>query len=171
MTEYVDGPNLAQRLKTSLSTVDEVLRIGIGVAHALAALHDLGLVHRDVKPANILIGAAGQVKLADYGIARSLTDDPVTNTDDIFGTAPYLSPEQVAGNTIESASDVYSLGLVLLECLTGQREFPGPTAEAALARLPRRQHHSLRLTAARRRSDMTCLTRCGWATARRVSKR
>lgn len=100
-----------------------------------------GVVHRDVSPANILLPestASGvAAKLTDLGIARLVDDAKVTATGTVIGTASYLSPEQASGRPLTPATDVYSLGLVLLECLTGRREFPGTAVESATARLSR----------------------------------
>ena len=100
-------------------------------------MHGEGLVHRDVKPANVLLGRDGRVRLTDFGIARLVDAAKVTATGLTVGTASYLSPEQVTGSHVGPLSDVYSLGLVLLECLTGRREYPGNAVEVALARLNR----------------------------------
>jgi serine/threonine protein kinase len=95
-------------------------------------------VHRDVKPGNVLLGSEHRAKLADFGIARLLADTArPTRTGHAMGTAAYLAPEQVTGQPVSGSTDVYSLGLVLLEALTGQLEYPGPGTEAALARLHR----------------------------------
>ena len=116
VTEYVDGQTLARRLDGPPLTHSEVAQIGIGLARALAVLHRSGVVHRDVKPGNILLEArTGQVKLGDFGIARDLGEDPVTRTADVVGTAPYLSPEQARGDPVGCPSTVPSLGLVLLD--------------------------------------------------------
>ena len=103
----------------------------------LAAVHAAGLVHRDVKPANVLVGDDGRVRLTDFGIARLVDAARVTSTGMMVGTASYLAPEQVAGEPVGPPADVYALGLVLLECLTAQREYAGSTVEVALARLHR----------------------------------
>lgn len=137
VTEFVDGPNLADLLAPGGLGPPDVRRIGGDIARALAALHEHGLVHRDVKPSNVLLTTAHQAKLADLGIARELDGHPVTRDGAVPGTAPYLSPEQAEGKPVGPSSDVYSLGLVLLECLTGRREFPGAALESALARLLR----------------------------------
>jgi serine/threonine protein kinase len=94
-------------------------------------------VHRDVKPGNVLIGRDGRVRLTDFGIARLVDSARVTSTGMMVGTASFLAPEQVAGEPVGPPADVYALGLVLLECLTGQREYAGSTVEVALARLQR----------------------------------
>jgi serine/threonine protein kinase len=99
-------------------------------------VHAQGVVHRDVKPANILLSPAG-AKLTDFGIARIIDGARHTGTGLTVGTAPYLAPEQVTGDPVTPATDVYALGLVLLEGLKGEREYAGPTVEAALARLHR----------------------------------
>ncbi len=135
--EFVDGPTLARRVEQGPLDPQEVAGIGIGIAGALEAVHANGLVHRDVKPGNILLGADGEPKLSDFGIARVVTAERVTNSADVVGTAPYMSPEQARGNQVGPASDIYALGLVLLEALTGRREFPGAPVEAAVARLLR----------------------------------
>jgi serine/threonine protein kinase len=137
VTEFVDGPNLAELVTPQGLPPEDVRRIGVGVAHALAALHERGLVHRDVKPSNVLLTVDHRAKLADLGIARELDGHPVTRDGAVPGTAPYLSPEQAEGKAVGPASDVYSLGLVLLECLTGHREYPGGALESAVARLLR----------------------------------
>jgi serine/threonine protein kinase len=113
-------------------------RVGRQLAEALAYAHAAGVVHRDVKPGNVLLGEHHRAKLADFGIAR-LVGDTVrhTQTGTTIGTAAYLSPEQVQGRDVTGAADVYALGLVLIEAMTGERAYPGTPTEAALARLHR----------------------------------
>lgn len=113
-------------------------RIGAQVADALAAVHAAGVVHRDVKPSNILLDG-DRTRLADFGIARLLSDPARhTRTGMAVGTAAYLAPEQVTGDRVTTAADVYSLGLVLLELLSGERAYDGTPVEAAVARLHQR---------------------------------
>lgn len=119
--------------------IDEVLRIATSVASALDAAHLAGLVHRDVKPGNILIADDGQVLLTDFGIAKATEGgDDLTSENVMMGTAKYLSPEQVRGDRLDGRADLYSLGLVLYECLAGRVPFKGSSdAETALARVNR----------------------------------
>lgn len=136
--ELVEGTNLAATLEAGPLGRGEAARILRVVAEALAYAHAQGVVHRDVKPGNVLVGHDGRVKLADFGIAR-LVGDAIrhTATGTTIGTVSYLAPEQVSGGELTQAVDIYALGLVLLESVTGERAFTGPTAEAALARLTR----------------------------------
>jgi serine/threonine-protein kinase len=118
--------------------LDAVLAIGTQVADALGAAHSSGLVHRDVKPANILLSADGRVLVADFGIAKAAEGNDLTASGAMVGTAKYLAPEQVEGGAIDGRADVYSLGVVLYEALTGQPPFAEETdAATALARLHR----------------------------------
>jgi hypothetical protein len=135
--QYVSGLTLAARIRSWPPGAEDTRRIGIAVAGVLDHLHARGVVHRDVKPGNLLLGDDGRVYLADLGIARGADTAVVTATGMVVGTPAYLAPEQVAGGRVGPACDVYALGLVLLECLTGQREYPGPPMEAAVARLNR----------------------------------
>jgi serine/threonine protein kinase len=133
--EYVDGDTLGDAMRKGPLPIAKVTEIGIAVAEALAHVHATGLVHRDVKPGNVLLGRVP--KLTDFGIARLVDAAKVTTTGLMVGTAAYLAPEQVAGEPIGPAADVYALGLLLLEVLTGTREYEGPPVEAAMARLSR----------------------------------
>ncbi len=136
--ELVEGQTLAQCCAGHALPAARVAALGAQLAEALAYAHAQGVVHRDVKPGNVLVGSADRVKLADFGIARLLGDAVRhTRTGQAIGTAAYLAPEQVQGGEITPAVDVYSLGLVLLEALTGERSFPGTPTESALARLQR----------------------------------
>nr|WP_275889298.1 serine/threonine-protein kinase [Nakamurella flavida] len=136
--ELVDGATLADRLADGPIPAGEIAGIGVALAGALAAVHAANLVHRDIKPANVLTTRAGEVKLADFGLARQLdATSRVTTGPDTLGTAAYFSPEQACGQEVGAAGDVYALGLVLLECLTGHQEFPGGALQAAVARLLR----------------------------------
>ena len=141
--EFVDGIDLRTKLLDGPPGAALIARIGSDVAGALSYIHRRGVVHRDVKPSNILLPhdhstpGAPLAKLADFGIARLLDDARMTATGTVIGTATYLSPEQAQGAMVGTASDVYSLGLVLLEGLTGLRAFPGTAIEAVLARLAR----------------------------------
>jgi serine/threonine protein kinase len=118
---------------------ERVRRLGVELAGALAHIHASGLVHRDLKPANVLIGDDGRPRLADFGIAKAADTAASTETlpGTIVGTAAFLAPEQAQGLRVGPPADVYALGLVLLEALTGRREFPGTATESALARLHR----------------------------------
>ena len=135
--ELVDGGTLADEIGRGPVDPVRVAAVGRVLAEALAYVHAQGLVHRDVKPANVLLGSDGRVRLTDFGIARLVDAAKVTATGLTVGTASYLSPEQVTGSGVGPKSDVYSLGLVLLEALTGEREYPGSAVEVALARLHR----------------------------------
>ena len=111
--------------------------MGAQVADALAYVHDQGVVHRDVTPANVLCSPDGRALLADFGIARLIDTSRVTAAATTVGTAAYMAPEQVQGLDVTPAADVYSLGLVLLELLTGRKAFTGTAQETAVARLVR----------------------------------
>lgn len=136
--ELVEGPTLAAVLRDGPLPLDRVADVGAQVAGALAYAHEQGVVHRDVKPANVLLGDRGFVKLADFGIARLIGDTVRhTRTGTSIGTPAYLAPEQVTGSAVGPPADVYALGLTLLEAATGERAFPGTPTEAAMARLHR----------------------------------
>ncbi|UZX05129.1 serine/threonine protein kinase [Arthrobacter sp. CDRTa11] len=140
--ELIPGVDLHRHLKAGPLTGMEAARIGAELSEALQYIHHHEVVHRDVKPANILLARYGsdatvRAKLADFGIARMLDGTRHTATNMIPGTAAYLSPEQASGEPVGPPADIYSLGLVLLEALTGKVEFPGPPLEAAVARLSR----------------------------------
>ncbi len=123
--DYVDGYSLRQRLGQGALTKDEITHIMGQACDALGYAHALNVVHRDVKPENILIGANGEVKVVDFGIARLTSAITVTGTK-LVGTPEYMSPEQAKGEPVRPASDVYSLGIVLYEMLTGDVPFPLP---------------------------------------------
>ncbi len=137
--EHVDGPSLKEVLR-ELGPLDPMVAAALGeqVAAALAEAHAQGLVHRDIKPANILLTSDGVVKVTDFGIATAVDDDSPTLTAEgkVVGTAAYLAPEQLQGRTADPRVDVYSLGIVLYECLVGRPPFQGDTPTAtATARL------------------------------------
>ncbi len=135
--DLVDGPTLARRLASGPLQLDDATSVGAGVASALAYVHGEGIVHRDVKPANVLLGRDQVARLADFGIARLVDTTGLTATGFVLGTPAYLAPEQVQGGDVGREVDVYALGLVLVECLTGRRAFEGTPAELTAARLHR----------------------------------
>jgi hypothetical protein len=135
--ELLGGGTIAERLRTGEAIPHTLaLRWLEEVASALDAAHAEGMVHRDVKPANLLLDASGTLKVADFGIATLATDSPLTQTGQVVGTAAYFSPEQALGRPATAASDRYALAVLAYELLTGQRPFPpGPPAAQALARV------------------------------------
>ncbi|MGO4236581.1 serine/threonine-protein kinase [Pseudarthrobacter sp. YAF2] len=140
--ELVEGQDLRSRIRHSRVPLEELSVIGAGIADALAYVHGLGIIHRDIKPGNILLvqirpGEPLRPKLTDFGIARIVDSTRLTATGTMVGTAAYLSPEQALGKPLSSATDIYSLGLVLLECIKGTVEYPGSAVESAVARLHR----------------------------------
>ena len=141
--ELVDGPDLGARLARGPISPVDVARMTIDLAEALHTVHERGIVHRDIKPGNVLLAPSSLpsvefvAKLADFGIAYLIDSTRITATGTLIGTAAYLSPEQARGAAPGPASDIYSLGLVLLESLTGTREFTGSLVETVAARLSR----------------------------------
>ncbi|MEU7472050.1 protein kinase [Streptomyces sp. NPDC044984] len=135
--QLIEGPTLKGRIAGGPLPPEETAALGAGLAEALAHAHEAEIVHRDVKPSNIILDASGHPHLTDFGISRLLDATTRTATGTLIGTAAYLSPEQVLGRSVGLPADIYALGLVLLECLTGRLEYDGGPLEAAIARLHR----------------------------------
>lgn len=146
--ELIEGETLADRLRRGALPVKEALTITAQICDALASAHERGIIHRDLKPANIALTSDDRVKVLDFGLARSaappvddrgLSDSPtitaagVTSDGVILGTAPYMSPEQAKGRVVDKRSDVFAVGCVLYEMLTGRRAFAGETVTETLA--------------------------------------
>jgi hypothetical protein len=124
--EFVEGETLKQRIKRlGRLPVDEAVAYAIEIARALGAAHQRNIVHRDVKPQNVLIDAEGSAKVTDFGIARSLDDEGLTADGRVLGTTDYVAPEQALGQPCTAQSDLYSLGIVMWEMLTGEVPFTG----------------------------------------------
>ncbi|HEX8847722.1 MAG TPA: protein kinase [Pyrinomonadaceae bacterium] len=146
--EFIDGQTLRQHVKDTMLTLEEALDIAIQVAKALATAHDAGIIHRDIKPENVMLRADGYVKVVDFGLAKliekrllglSASDpnadtqpqvEPFVNTNpgSVMGTVSYMSPEQARGVHVDARSDIFSLGILLYEMLTGRLPFEGATA-------------------------------------------
>ena len=140
--ELVDGPTLRHLIDEHGGLpVADVIRIGKQVADALDAAHRAGLVHRDVKPANVLVPAsAGPVKVTDFGIAKAAGGDDLTRTGTVMGTARYLAPEQVNGRPTDPRTDVYALGLLMYERWSATRRSAAtPTSPPRWPASPRRR--------------------------------
>jgi eukaryotic-like serine/threonine-protein kinase len=124
--EYVDGENLKQVVnREGALPVRDAIELTLQVARALGFAHDRGIVHRDVKPQNVILNDDGRAKVTDFGIARSLDVDGVTQTGAVVGTSDYIAPEQAQGQPVDAQTDVYSLGVVLYELLTGEVPYDG----------------------------------------------
>src|SRR5690349_12491145 len=131
--ELVDGPSLARVLAAGPLTPADAMDVLAQAAAGLQAAHAAGLVHRDVKPGNLLVGPSGQVKITDFGIAHAAWSAPITQTGALVGTPAYLAPERVVGGPATPASDLYSLGVVGYQCLTGTVPFEGIPHEVTAA--------------------------------------
>jgi len=124
--EYIDGENLKEHVvRKGRLEVPDALEIAMEVARGLAFAHEQGLIHRDVKPQNVLLNGDGRAKVTDFGIARTLDVDGMTQTGTVLGTSNYIAPEQASGGRVDAQSDVYALGVVLYELLAGEVPFPG----------------------------------------------
>ena len=123
--EYVEGENLKGLLSQGALPVDQALRYGLQIAGALEFAHKRGLVHRDVKPQNVLLTEEGEPKVTDFGIARSIDVQSVTQSGTVLGTSDYIAPEQARGEEVDARTDIYSLGVVIYELLTGEVPYSG----------------------------------------------
>ena len=136
--QLIRGTSLSKRLREGPMLTAEAVVLMALLADGLVHVHTQGIVHRDVKPSNILLDEEGFPHLSDFGIALLAGHSRVTAVDEVIGTPAYLAPEQILGTALGPAVDIYALGLVLLECITGYREYDGQNKmDAALARLSR----------------------------------
>jgi serine/threonine protein kinase/regulator of sirC expression with transglutaminase-like and TPR domain len=130
--ECIEGVNLAERIRSGILAVEEALDITIQVAEALHEAHEKGIVHRDVKCENIILSGTGRVKIIDFGVAKLLGGTEQTEVGLRIGTMAYMSPEQIWGKEIDHRTDIWSLGVVLYEMLTGERPFQGDYEESLI---------------------------------------
>ena len=164
--EYVEGENLKQLLERSGPLpVRDALLLALQMARALGFAHERGLIHRDVKPQNVLLNDDGQAKMTDFGIARSVDVEGMTITGTVLGTSEYIAPEQARGQQVDALTDVYSLGVVLYELLTGGVPFQGENFVAVALRHVNEPAPSV----LERRPD--CPPRVGLAIERAMAKR
>jgi serine/threonine protein kinase len=127
--EYIHGEDLKSMIRMSTGlTVGTILSVGKQVCDGLAEAHSLGVVHRDLKPQNIMIDKGGNAKIMDFGIARSIREKGITGPSVLIGTPEYMSPEQAEAKEVDQRSDIYSLGIILYEMATGRVPFEGDTA-------------------------------------------
>ncbi len=155
--QFIDGPTLQQKLDaTGQFSLKEILRIGLQIAAGLAAAHRHGLIHRDVKPSNILLeNGIERVKLTDFGLARAGDDASLTQSGVVAGTPMYMSPEQAEGEPVDFRSDLFSLGSVLYAMCSGRPPFRAPAPWRCSSGSARRRHDRSG------RSTRTC--RPGWS--------
>jgi eukaryotic-like serine/threonine-protein kinase len=173
--ELVEGPTLADRLMNGGIACDEALAIARQIADALEAAHEQGIVHRDLKPANIKLRPDGTVKVLDFGLAKALdaaapaadvslsptlTSPAMTRLGVVLGTAPYMSPEQARGKTVDKSSDIWAFGCVLYEMLSGARAFGGNDVTETIAAIIRAEPEWSRLPASTPDSIRRLLRRC-----------
>jgi eukaryotic-like serine/threonine-protein kinase len=164
--EYIQGENLKEVIeRTGPLPVRDALLLALQMARALGFAHDRGLIHRDVKPQNVLLNEDGQAKMTDFGIARSVDVEGVTITGTVLGTSEYIAPEQARGQRVDALTDVYSLGVVLYELLTGGVPFQGENFVAVALRHVNEPAPSV----LERRPD--CPPRVGMAIERAMAKR
>ncbi|MFG2994532.1 protein kinase [Streptomyces sp. NPDC048257] len=140
VTELIHGVTLRTRMDAGPLGPVQVMQIGADISSALDHVHARGVIHHDVKPSNILLGEEGAPHLADFGLSRTVHDHSHSAPDTLVGTLAYMAPEQFLGQGASTASDIYALGVTLLEALTGRREYEGTPMEIGTAHLLRRPH-------------------------------
>ena len=145
---YYKGQSLKETLKQGPLEIDQAISIASDVAAGLARAHEAGIVHRDIKPANIMITDRGEVRIVDFGLAKLSGQTLLTKTGSTLGTAAYMSPEQVLGDPVDHRTDIWSLGVVLYEMLSGQRPFKGDVEQAVMYNITNKEPDSLKDTSA-----------------------
>src|SRR6202040_1851024 len=127
---YYEGDTLAQRLNHGVLSVRESLDLAIQIAHGLSAAHARNIVHRDIKPSNIIVTHDNVAKIVDFGLARVVASASATQSISLTGTLPYMAPEQILGESIDQRSDVWALGVILVQMITGSHPFVRPNTSA-----------------------------------------
>ena len=141
--QHVEGETLAERMGRHQLELNEALDVAVQVADALVEAHALGIIHRDLKPSNVMLTARGQAKVMDFGLAKLVlntatdteasTDLMITDSETVVGTAPYMSPEQVRGDAIDTRSDLFSFGALLYEAVSGRKPFAAESRAATFS--------------------------------------
>jgi serine/threonine protein kinase/tetratricopeptide (TPR) repeat protein len=140
---FIEGKTLSERIKSGPVPVEEAIEIALQIAEGLCEAHERGIIHRDIKPSNIMITEKGRVKVTDFGLARVAGATKLTTEGTTLGTVSYMSPEQTAGESVDSRTDIWSLGVILYEMLTGQLPFRGDYDQAVLYSILNERHEPI----------------------------